>query len=438
MNTIMKLKILSGILTAIMFTFNSVMLYGQDSGKTITECIDIALKYNPELKFQEMKIRETESKYRQQIGNVLPQIDAGLSYNRYEKVLPSKRTFIGESLDDYYADISLRQILFSGGKYVSRIDGTRYTLNAEKYRYEQLKRQVILSVKTAYYDLLKSKHTLKIQNELLEKLKEQQEIARLLYNSGKMTNLDVLKIATQVASSEDLVNNLSNLVYTRSLLLGQSMGLKESVVVQDNFPGIKENIEISTRCLEDGFKDNPELLYIESIQEKTKQDIREAKSDFFPTLFLRANYNIEDGNWFSEGPSWSNWYIGIGLTFPLFHGGSIVAQTKQAESRYRQISETARQIDISIRTRFEVARATLIDRASRLKTTQKVLDLAQETLTAAELKYSSGKLSTLELIDAHMLWNNAQINYINNVVDYLMAIAQIETICPDAVVERGE
>jgi len=411
------------------------MLYGQDKEKTLDECIEIALKNNPELKFQEIKIVEAELKYHQQIGNLFPQFDAGLSYYRYGELPSNKKALIGESLNDYYADISMHQILFSGGKYTAKIDGARLSLYAEEYKYEQLKRSVILSVKKAYYDQLKSANTLKIQNELLEKLKEQLQITRLLYNSGKLSNLDVLKIETQIALSEDVISNLHNLVHIKSLLLAQAMGLKEPVAVYDEIPEISENINISVTCVENNFLDNPELLYIKSIQDKTKQDIREAKSNLFPTAFLKANYSIEDGKWFSGGPDWSNWYAGIGITIPLYQGGSIRSQIAQAESKYDQISETAREIEININMRFESARATLIDRASRIKTTQKVLNLAKETLTTAELKYNSGNLSALELIDAQMLWLNAEISYINNIADYLIAIAEIESICPEAIEE---
>jgi outer membrane protein TolC len=436
MNTMKRKNLI--IMAVISTAFFSVVLYGQNNGKTIEECLEIAFKNNPELKSQEMKIEEAKAKYNQQIGNLLPQIDTNLSYYRYEKELPSKKILIGESLDDYYADISLRQILFSGGKYVSRIDSAKFSLIAETYKYEQIKRQVILSVEKAYYGLLQTIHTLKIQNELLKRLKEQLQVTKLLYSSGKISNLDVLKVETQVALSEDMVSNLQNLVYTKSLLLAQSMGVKEPVTVQDNFPEIKENIKVNTLCLENNFKDNPELNYIKSLQEKAKYDIDESKSNLYPSIYLKTNYNIETNRVFSPHTLWSDWYIGVGLTFSLYDGGNIASQIKQAESKYEQISETVRQIEINIKTRFESARATFIDRKSRLKTTKKVLDLAKETLTTAELKYNSGKLSAIELIDAQMLWNNAEINYINNVVDYLNAVAEIKSICPNAIIEGGK
>ncbi|MGQ9702366.1 MAG: TolC family protein, partial [bacterium] len=102
---------------------------------------------------------------------------------------------------------------------------------------------------------------------------------------------------------------------------------------------------------------------------------------------------------------------------------------------YKQISETKRQSEINIKVRFESARSNLIYQASHLEATQRILDLAKEALTTAELKYNSGKLSALELIDAEMVWNNAQNNYINNMINYLIATAEIEAICPQAIAE---
>lgn len=91
------------------------------------------------LKSQELKIEEVKAKYYQVLGNMLPQLDGSLIYYRYEKQLLGKKNLIEESSDDYYADISLRQVLFSGGKYNPRINAAKISIDAETYKYEQLK-----------------------------------------------------------------------------------------------------------------------------------------------------------------------------------------------------------------------------------------------------------------------------------------------------------
>jgi outer membrane protein TolC len=116
----------------------------------------------------------------------------------------------------------------------------------------------------------------------------------------------------------------------------------------------------------------------------------------------------------------------------------ISSQVSQAKARKEQASETMKQVELNISVRFQSARATLIDRLNRLKTMEKILQLSKEAMTAAELKYSTGKLSAMELIDAQTVWNNSQLNYRNNIVDYYTALADIEYICPDAVEKESK
>jgi len=153
-----------------------------------------------------------------------------------------------------------------------------------------------------------------------------------------------------------------------------------------------------------------------------------------PSLILKANYNFEDKEFFPGNP---NWYAGAGISLPLFHGGSTFAQIGQAKARQKQAVDAVRQTEIALQVKFESAVATAADKRNRLKTTKKVLDLSKEALNAAELKYNAGKLTALELIDAQTVWNNAMLTYENNTIDYLITLAEIEYICPQAIAEEA-
>jgi len=423
-----KIKILLVMLLAnVIFSVNS---YCEEKTLTLEECLSAADKSNFELTSQQYKIKETNSKYNQEVSNLLPQIDASLSYLRYDWQLPSKKALFGASLDDYYADISLKQILYAGGKYIARIDSSQSALAAEKDKYEQTKSTVYLSVKKSYYEQVRAQFALKTQNKLFEKLNDQFKVAQLLYNSGKTTNLDVLRIQTQLAAAEDTIDNLRNLVYTKSLLLGQVMGKNEPVNASSVYlPEIRENIKINTTCLDNEFKNNPELKYADNLVKKSEYDITVESGEMFPTVFFRANYSWEDQTFF---PGNSNWYVGLGLSLPIYHGGAIASRIEQAAYRNKQLVEAQKQLKLGLSVRFQSARATVIDKTNRLKTTKKVLDLSREALIAAELRYNAGKTTATELLDAQTVWLNSELNYFNNIVDVIISLAEIENICPDA------
>ena len=346
----------------------SHFLFAQNKILSLEGCLNVSEKNNPELIAQQYKIKEMSSKYYQDIGNILPQIDANLSYLRYDWELPSKKALFGVSLNDYYAELSLKQVLFGGGKNIAKIKSSQATLDAEKQKYEQLRRATHLSVKKAYYELLRARFALETQEKLIEKLKEQYNIAQLLYNSGKTTNLDVLKIQTQLASAEDALDNLKNLVYTKSLLLGQTMGVNEPVEIKLFLPQIDEKIKINTFCVDNGFIDNPELKYIDSLVNKAKYDISTEIGEVFPTISFRVSEFWEDKVFF---PDHKNWYMGVGLNMPIFHGGAIISRINQAKYKKRQVIETQKQVKLNLTVRFQSARATIIDKLNRLKTIKK-------------------------------------------------------------------
>ena len=426
----------------ILFLIVSIVLliidngYCQEKILSLEECLNIAEKNNFELTTQQYKIKEATSKYNQEVSNILPQLDVNLSYFRYDWQPPSKKSLFGASLDDYYAELSLKQVLFGGGKYIARIDSAQYSLAAETVKYDQIRNTIYLSVKKAYYEQLRAQFALKTQQKLIDKLNEQYKISQLLYNSGKTTNLDVLKIQTQIAAAEDAIDNLKNLVYTKALLLGQIMGSNEPVNASFILPAIRENMKINTNCIDNQFKENPELKYINNLVKKSEYDIAVESGEMYPTLFLRGNYYFEDKVFFPGNP---NWYVGLGLSFPIYHGGAIASKIEQAVYRNNQLVETQKQIRLGLAVRFQSARATVIDKLNRLKTTKKVLDLSKEALIAAELKYNVGKITATELLDAQTVWLNSELNYFNNIIDVQISLAEIENICPKAISwEAGE
>jgi outer membrane protein TolC len=427
----MKLKMLIFLFASLFFILTETGAAEVKPG--LEQCIEKALQNNHDYIAQQKKVEETGFKLFQQITNVLPQFDSSASYYRYEYELPSKKALFGISNDDYYADISLKQILFAGGKNIGLISSAAASNDAEKAKLESIKRNIIYSVKKAYYDLAKTVFAYDTQKELYEKLKAQANIAQILYSGGKISNLELLKIQTQVLSTGDSLRNLQELKGIKELILGQAMGVSETVDVQIDIPEPSENEKIKEIDEAIWINNNPEIIYFKKLVDKADSEITTARADFFPSIYIRANYFMEDKVFFPGNP---NWYAGVALTIPVFHWGGIFAQVKQAEARKEQVSETQKQTELAILIKYRSAKASFYEKKDRFKTMKKIIELSKQALDTAELKYNSGKLSVLELIDAQTVWFNAVLNYKNVIVEYYMAKADLETIYPDAIEEE--
>ncbi|MGL4368684.1 MAG: TolC family protein [Spirochaetota bacterium] len=410
--------------------------YAEGKTTSLNECITIAVMNNSDLKIQKSKVEESRFKYFQQIGFFLPQVDAAVGYTRYDKINLSQRELAGvqpittrPELNDYTAGVVFNQVAFSGVKYY-QLKSAKAAYDAETVKLEDSKRKTVLAVKTAYYEQLRSNYMVAAQKEMVNGLSEQKNMTALLYNSGKLTYLDVLKIQAQLSSYEDFLKNLENLSYTKALMLGQTMGSTEPIHAEMKLPQSTGQAVISDRCMENNFTDNPENAAARDMERKAEYDKKSSLSNALPTVSLRGNYYFEDTKLLPGNP---NWYAGVAVTMPLFHGGTIYTETKQADARYEQSVENRKKTILSVGVRFQSAKALLFDKQNRIVSTQKTLDLSREVFTATKLKYGTGKVTTIELIDAQNTWNNAYLGFINNMLDYANAQAELESLCPDAL-----
>ena len=403
--------------------------FGQTSPAPLTlqQCLDMAERLNPDLGFQSAKVAEAENKEKQQVGGLLPQLDASLSYTRYHEQLPSKRTLFGPSLDDYYAEVGLRQILFDGGKNYFSWRGAQAALSVERSRLNAVRLQIRTAVRKAYYELARTVMSAAVQRELVSKLREQYAVAELLYAGGKTSNVDVLRVETQLEAQRDNLENLEQLAYARALGLGQTLGLDRPVWPKDELAEPAVLAKPNDRCAASGFKENPELDGARTGIEKARQEKSSARGELMPSVTMRLNYNREDRELFPNHP---NWQAGVTVSVPLFKGGATLAQIRQADNRITQAEQTYRKTELAISLRYQTSRAAYLDKLNRLNTIHRLVELSRQSLLAAEVRYGGGKLSTMELFDSQLAWSNAELNYTNTLAELLSTAAELEGICP--------
>lgn len=403
------------------------------AGYSLDECLSLAAGKNPDLLRERAALDENQAGYVVSRGALLPQLDATLSYQRYDQALPSKKALFGASPDDYYSDITLKQLLFSGGKYMSQVRAAKVSTEAQKQRVSLAERELAFGVTKAYYEQLRAAQSLEIQKSVLEKLSQQRVAAQLLYNGGRTSVVDVLKIQTNESAQRDAVANAENQVYVKALALGQAVGVEEPVLASTAMPQINEAAAFEKTIPAAVLAANPEMLYAARTTERSSLEIKTAKAAHYPAVYLKGSYFMEDKEFF---PGNANSYAGVFLALPIYYGGAVSAQAARAGARYTQAKETQRKARLSLYSRYAAAVSTALDKKERIATSAKTLGLAKETLTATELRYSAGKISALDLLDAQNLWSNAYLAYANVTFDYLINAAEVKAIWPEAV--KGE
>jgi outer membrane protein len=394
---------------------------------SLHQAIAVALAQHPALKASAHLTQAAEYRVDQVTSQYYPQLFFNTSITRWDWVLPNKKIFLGNSLNDLYAEFSVQQLLYNGGRTSIQNDLARNLVDVESINNQRLQQSIVFSVARAYLLLLKAERIVAVQELTIANLRDHVATADLLYRSGKVSQLDVLKAQTQMALANEELVKAKNAVTARRQELFGAMGVDTMYDFRtvDITEALWQREQSRTLC-EDSLlallDRHPDIQRAELDVQGREQEVSLAQTDYYPSVFVRGIYNWEDSRVL---PGNKNWNIGVGLSLPLFQGGATQASVEQAKSR----TEAARATREALRQRLQVAvrttLTTLDDTRSRVRSATEIVHLAEETERVASLKYRSGKGTNLDVLDAETVLTNARINYIQVLTDYAIATAEL-------------
>ena len=395
---------------------------------SFAQALSIADSVNPEIRNGLSRIRESQERKKQIASNILPQVTASASYGRLGTVPPGKKYLLGNSNNDVYVDVTVKQLLFAGGRYGNQISAAETLTVIEKQKLSQSRGNIRLAVARAYLEAVKTRFSLGVQRDLVERTRAQAEIADLLFRGGKTSNLDVVRLRTQLLIAGGQLSTLESQLKTRQYQLAQTIGVTDTCSVTDSvLTDSLESLPVDMEHLISELKETPEMKAAQAAHENALLNEKIAKADYYPTLSLNGGYNREENSFFPGNP---NWIIGTSISIPLYRGGGTGAQTAQAYERTLQADNVISQTWVSLTTRLRTAIELLKDKKDKISVARQIVESAKETSDIAELRYSTGKLSAFELIDAQNTYARAQQDLFSTRVDYRIAIEEIAVICP--------
>ena len=146
--------------------------------------------------------------------------------------------------------------------------------------------------------------------------------------------------------------------------------------------------------------------------EASRAQVRRAQAGWWPQLSAFASFGIvQYPTGFVPDAEWrKNYSLGVNVSFPLFTGGRTSAEVRAARADQRvaeaQLAEVAELAAVDTRRAHRdasVAAATVVD-------TRRSAALARRAYGIAEVRYGQGVSTYLELADARLALDQAQLN----------------------------
>jgi outer membrane protein len=118
--------------------------------------------------------------------------------------------------------------------------------------------------------------------------------------------------------------------------------------------------------------------------------------------------------------------IGLQLTFPIYSGGYVSSQVRQAVYQHRaakeRVERVARQTEHDARDSY----LGVLSEISRVKALRRAVESNATSLRATEAGYEAGTRTAVDVLQSRQLWVQAQTDYSRSRYDYMLNVLKLQ------------
>lgn len=289
---------------------------------------------------------------------------------------------------------------------------------------------LILSVKAAYYLYLAAAERVAVDEQAVERSREQLKLIESKFELGSANKSDLLKQKVQVGNDRLAYLEAQNAVTTTRADLAYTVGINPNSDVEFSTDYTVRGYDGSLQdAMSFGLEHRPSLLAAEKAVDAARHNVRSRWSDYLPSATGFWNYSISDGtrgDTLTFDFSSRSRSIGFQLNWSIFDGfwrERQLASAKVSHNNARAILADERNYTASsIKTAyFEIERL----RETKV-VAQENVDAANEDMKITQEKYNLGAATILDLLDAQVSLKQAQVALIRADFDLNLAIARLE------------
>ena len=392
---------------------------------------------NPELRKSAADRDAAFEKINESRSPLLPQLGLGADYTYSNGYRDSN----GINSNATSAALQLTQNIFDMSKWRA-LSLQEKAAGIQDVTYQNAQQALILNTAVAYFNVLNAIDSLSFTEAQKQSVYRQLDQTTQRFNVGLVAITDVQNARanydTVLANEVTARNNVDNTVEQLRQITGNDYLSLASLNV-DGFKTTKP--DAVANLLKDAEKRNLSLLQARLSQDLAREQIRLAQDGHLPTLNLTASTGVSDtsynGSKTSDNRQYDSSHIGqnkVGLNFslPLYQGGMVDSQVKQAQYNFTGASEQLegahRSVVQTVRSSFNNINASI----STINAYKQAVISAQSSLDAMEAGYTVGTRtivdvlnSTSALYNAKQQLSNARYSYLINQLNIKSALGTL-------------
>lgn len=434
---------------------------------TLNDCISIALNNNPAIRNARYNYGLSKSNVGIARSEFFPTLGVGTGY-KFNDTSTNRYTM---NTNTYSVEATLNQLLWNFGRTNAHIKMQKFYMIADEYMFYNSVRETTFLVKQRYFEVLAARATMFINKAYVDINERNYLRTKAYFEEGLKSKIDLVNAEVTLSDSKislvesektykNALVNLNNSMYVSRAPLYSIEGT-EGFNVQNNLapvdltqitkPDDKEinklpvnvkdaklstavekleyltNYEVSEfpytfeDCIKMAYENRADLKAYNSTLDAVKANLLYTKRLYYPALSANAGYGWRDTN------STSSFNVGVNLSSSL----NIMNQKYQVDAATYQVDiaeNSLNQLNQDIYFEVQNAYINMVQLEKQIPLLSVKVRQTLENYELAEGRYYVGLGDYIQLQDAKVNYNNAQVSYIETIYKYNVARANLESV----------
>lgn len=342
--------------------------------------------------------------------------------------------------------LQLDQMIYSQ-RAIASIKIAKYYQKAQEYLTEADILAVMFNTFNDYLEILSAKSVLTIEQENLENMEINLEIAKLQVESGALSRTELYRWESEVALAKQsvVVANTKLMEFKFKLNNRLAFVLEKEFDIEDisvddkiykqfregfmskQVVTAKDILTVSDFLVEEAMQSNPnKKSIVEQINALERQRKQSKGLLYSPDISLQAQTTqvfFRDGIGSQEiaGSEFidNTWSVGVGLTYPIFAGSARRTDLRISTIQLDQLNNSRTQLDNDLELAIRSSLLNVVSASTNIDYSKIASENAENNFGLIQLRYGEGDVDITQLIDAQRAALQAKLRYAVSVYDYL-------------------
>jgi outer membrane protein len=397
------------------------------SAESLKQALASTYQYNPLLDAQRATLRATDENVPIARSGYLPQISAEGTIN-YQNThnRPDTSGSNGSIYPQTYKG-TISENLFNGFQTYHAVNAAEATVRSGRETLRDTERTVLLQAVTAYMDVVRDSAIIGLQESNVQVLSRELKATQDRFSVGEVTKTDVAQAQARRAGAVSQLDLARANLRTSRATFEQVVGHPPSNL-RDQHPPEKLLPKALADAIGVSVRENPLVLSALYKEEAARYTVDQIRGQLLPSLDVTATIQdtIEPSKFIAEQ---TQGVVTGRLTVPLYEGGRVYAQVRQAKHQHVAALQVVEQTRTQVQQAVTQAWSQLQAARAQLESDRTQVNANRTALAGVREEERVGQRTLLDVLNAEQEYLNSQVNLItdkrNLVVSAYTLLSQI-------------